>query len=214
MTRRSYQQGHVSQPVRTRQGVAFRIRYRLRNAQGKWTHKSETLHGLAGKKAARAVLDQRIRESENKAIGITDLTVLDFVQAYWRPYLERKHVKPSTKRSYESALKLHIAPMLGNIRVSDVSPLHIESFLKMKLESGAAPKSVRNLLGLLQSIFSLAVDNDLISRSPIRDRHKPQVTRQEKPTWSPLQLKSIVEGAPEQYRSLFQCAMLTGARAR
>jgi hypothetical protein len=63
---------------------------------------SETLHGLSGKKAARAILDQRIRESENKTIEITDLTVLDFVQAYWRPYLERKQVKPSTKRCYES----------------------------------------------------------------------------------------------------------------
>jgi hypothetical protein len=61
VTRQSFQKGYVSNPIRTRQGIIFKIRYRLRTAQG-WRQKSETLHGLTGKKAARAVLDQRIRD--------------------------------------------------------------------------------------------------------------------------------------------------------
>jgi integrase len=65
---------------------------------------------------------------------------------------------------------------------------------------------------LLQGIFSLAVDNDLIARSPVRDRHKPRITRAEKPVWSPEQLRQIVDSVPREHRSLFQCAMLTGAR--
>ena len=82
----------------------------------------------------------------------------------------------------------------------------------MRLKAGASPKTVRNVLGLLQSVFSLAVDNDLIPRSPVRDKHKPRVTRREKPVWTPVQLKSIVEAAPMAFRSFFECAMLTGAR--
>jgi integrase len=140
------------------------------------------------------------------------LTALNFVEAYWKPYLERKQVKPSTKRSYESALKLHIMPRLGGLRLTDISPLHIESLVTAKLKSGSSPKTVRNLVGILQGIFSLAVDNDLILRSPVRERHKPHVTRREKPVWTAEQLKLIVESAPDQYRSLFQCAMLTGVR--
>ena len=56
MTRQSYQQGYVSEPIRTRRGIIFKIRYRVPTAQGKWKQKSETLYGLSGKKAARAVL--------------------------------------------------------------------------------------------------------------------------------------------------------------
>jgi integrase len=67
-------------------------------------------------------------------------------------------------------------------------------------------------VGLLQSIFSIAVDNDLIPRSPVRDKHKPRVCRSEKPVWNTDQLKLIVEAVPDKYRSFFQCAMLTGAR--
>ena len=212
MTRRSYQQGYVSEPIRTSHGVAFRIRYRLRNADGKWIHRSETIYGLPGKKAARAVLDQRIRELETKTVEVTDLTALDFIETYWRPYLERKQVKPSTRRSYESALQRHILPKLGSLRLTDISPLHVESLVTSSLESGSSQKTVRNIVGLLQGIFSLAVDNDLILRSPVRECHKPQVARREKPVWTPVQLKSIIDSAPDQHRSLFQCAMLTGVR--
>jgi integrase len=38
------------------------------------------------------------------------------------------------------------------------------------------------------------------------------VTRHEKPVWSAEQLKLIVDSVPKSHRSLFQCAMLTGAR--
>ena len=212
MTRQSYQQGYVSDPIRTRQGLVFRIRYRLRSANGKWVHKSETLHGLSGKKGARAVLDQRIREAQNRPIEAVDFTVQHIVDALWRPYLDRKQVKPSTKRSYDCELRVHVLPVLGAMRITDVSPLHIEKLLQAKLKSGSSAKTVRNLVGLVQSIFSLAVDNDLIPRSPVRNRHKPRVVRSEKPVWSPEQLKQIVDSVPNSHRSLFQCAMLTGAR--
>lgn len=35
------------------------IPYRVPQADGTWTHKSERLHGLDGKKAARAALEEK-----------------------------------------------------------------------------------------------------------------------------------------------------------
>jgi hypothetical protein len=63
-----------------------------------------------------------------------------------------------------------------------------------------SPRTTRNLLGILQGIFSLAVDNDLIAKSPVRNRHKPTVRSIEKPIWSPVQLREILESTPEKYR--------------
>jgi hypothetical protein len=65
--------------------------------------------------------------------------------------------------------------------MSEVVPLQVEQFLQIKLKAGLSPKTTRNLLGILQGIFSLAVDNDLIARSPVRNRHKPTIRRIEKP---------------------------------
>ena len=50
---------------------------------------------------------------------------------------------------------------------------------------GLSGKTVRNLLLVLQGIFSLAVDNDLILKSPLRKSHKPVYRQREKPIWSP-----------------------------
>lgn len=127
MTRQSYQQGYVSDPIRTRRGFVFRIRYRLRGADGKWMHKSETLENVSGKKAARAVLDQRIREAQNRPIEVVDFTVRHLVDSLWRPYLDRKQVKPSTKRSYDCELRVHILPNLGAMRIGCGSAAYREA---------------------------------------------------------------------------------------
>ena len=71
---------------------------------------------------------------------------------------------------------------------------------------------MRNIVVLLNSIFHLAVDNDLASRSPIRDRHRPVCHRTEKPAWTSEQVRTILDGMPVDYRCLFTCVALTGLR--
>lgn len=66
MTRQfQFQQGYVSDPIKTRNGLVFKIRYRIPAADGKSKHRRETLYGLTGKKAARAVLEERIKSVSN-----------------------------------------------------------------------------------------------------------------------------------------------------
>jgi integrase len=212
VTRQSYQQGYVSRSISTRSGTVFKIRYRVRSANGKWNQKAETLYGLCGRKAARAVLEERIREASSTKLQSSELTLGAFVDAWWKPYLQRKGVKPSTRRNYDSALELHILPVFGDLHIEEIVPLHIERFSQTKLENGLSAKTVRNLLLILQGILSVAVDNDLIARSPIRNRHKPTVDRCEKPIWSPAQLLLILNAAPEGKRAFFACVALTGTR--
>ena len=149
MTRQSYQQGYVSRPIPTRTGTVFKIRYRVRSVDGKWYQKAETLYGLCGKKAARAVLEERIREASSPKPEGSDLSLRAFVDAWWKPYLQRKGVKPSTRRNYDSALELHILPVFGDLHIVEIVPLHVERFSQTKLESGLSAKTVRNpLFGL------------------------------------------------------------------
>lgn len=138
------------------------------------------------------------------------MTLRAFVEKYWRPYLERKSVKLYTRTSYESALTVHLLPSLGGIRIGEIVPLHIEVLLQAKLKSGLAPKTVRNLIGLLQGIFSLAEDNDLIGRSPVRNKHKPSAQRREKPTWTANQVRLVIDAVPTSHRALFATAGLQG----
>ena len=94
MSRNSYQHGYVSNPIRFDNGLKFVIRYRVRTSEGKWRHKAETLYGLSGKKAAQAILNQRISESSTQTTSSPDLTLTQFIANYWRPYLDRQNVRP------------------------------------------------------------------------------------------------------------------------
>jgi integrase len=212
MTRLSFQQGYVSNPLPTRRGPVFKIRYRIRRADGKWKHKSETLYGLAGKKAAKAILAQRIQEASAQKSNVAELTFREFVETHWKAYLDRKQIKLSTRSGYQSALDRHLLPALGGIRLAEIAPLHLEELLSAKTKSGASPKTVCNLVGLLQGIFSLAVDNDLIPRSPVRVSHKPVLKRKERPVWTAEQVHAIVTETPEHLRALIICVALIGVR--
>jgi integrase len=122
---------------------------------------------------------------------------------------------PSTRLGYACALQRHILPALGKLKLTDISPLYIENLIKTKLneKSALSPKTVLNLLRLLQGIFSVAVDNDLIPRSPVRRKHVPHVPKSEKPRWTPEQVRAILDEVPANYRPVFVCLALTGIRA-
>jgi hypothetical protein len=165
MTRRTFQQGYVLNPIRTRNGTAFNIHYRVPAPGGKWKQRSETLYGLSGKKAARAVLEERIKNAAK--IESTDMTPRVFVDTFWKPYLDRKNLKPATRSGYQSVLDYHLFPDLGDFLLSGITPLHIANLIRKKEIQKLSPKSIRNILVVFQGIFNVAMDNDLIQRSPI-----------------------------------------------
>jgi integrase len=208
-----YQKGYVSDPVKTHTGVVFKIRYRVPGPDGKLKHRCETLRGLTGKKAARAVLDDRIKNlSSAPTQQASELTLREFIDAFWKPTLTRKRVKPSTLDGYESVLDCHLLPVLGDLRMIDITPLHVEDFVQRKIADGLAPKTVRNHLMVLRGVFSVAVEQDVIQRSPVRRSHTPESQKKEKPVWSPEQVHKIIQSAPPQYRPLFALVALTGVR--
>jgi integrase len=209
---RSYQQGYVSDALETRRGTIFKIRYRVRTARGKWRQRAETLYGLTSKRAARAVLAERLHEAGSVNPAAAELTLRAFVDAFWKPYLDRRQVKPSTRHGYQSVLQHHILPVLGEMALADIAPINVEELLQKESKNEYSPTTLRNILVLLGGIFHLAEDNDLISRSPVRNRHKPVCRKTEKPAWTPEQVRKILEAVPAAFRCLFICVALTGLR--
>ena len=139
------------------------------------------------------------------------MTLREFMTVQWRPYLERKRMKPSTIQGYECILNKHILPVLGDHQLQQISPVHVEEFVQ-SIEAGMSPKTLRNVLMVSSGMFSLAVDKDLIQRSPIRASHKPDVPEFEKEAWTAVQLKTIIDNVPKNYRTLFVTVAFSGVR--
>jgi len=218
MIRRSFQKGHISKRKTKNHGVVYDIRFRVRSPEGKWKQRCETLNALGEGKVARAkaeeILEFRLREA-NPANGIvipSNMTFRQFADSQWQQYLDRKAVKPSTRASYRTYLNKHIMPVFGEFKLSDITPLHVGELLSKKHTEGLSARSVHHLYRLLDTMFHLAADNDLVQRSPVRKNHKPDFPKANKVAWTPDQVRRIIANSPPRYQALVGTAALLGAR--
>ena len=165
---------------------------------------------MSGKKEARRELRKRLDDS-SPGTPLSEMTLREFMAEQWRPYLDRKRMKASTIHGYECILTKHILPVLGEHQIQQISPVHVEEFVQ-SIEAGLSPRTLRNVLMVLSGMFSLAVDKDLVQRSPIRDSHKPDVPEFEKEAWTAEQVKTIIDNVPKNYRTLFVTVAFSGVR--
>lgn len=67
--------------------------------------------------------------------------------------INRSRIKESTYVKYLSVLEKHIRPCFGGCRPQALTSLMVESFSRDLLDDGLSPKTVRDILAVLQSIL-------------------------------------------------------------
>jgi integrase len=96
--------------------------------------------------------------------------------------LRQKLALAGGRRSYlencGSMQRVHIGPRLGSIRVTDVTTVDVEALAAAMLKKGLSPKSVRNTLTFLHSIFEHALDRGWARENPVRRATRPGRRRQ------------------------------------
>ena len=74
--------------------------------------------------------------------------------AHWREtHLLPERYKPSTLNGYRCCLERHLLPELGPYAIAAISSAEINKLAAKLLRQGLNPKSVRNVLNLLNKIF-------------------------------------------------------------
>ena len=105
-------------------------------------------------------------------------------RARWGP-VARAGIRPTTYDGYESLIRMHVAPALGQVPLRALRPLHIQAFypdlLSTPREGGRTLSSstVRNVHRVLVLAFSWALRWGLISDNPARGTDSPRPRRPE-----------------------------------
>jgi integrase len=91
--------------------------------------------------------------------------------------LRQKQRLGGARRSYlencESMQRVHISPRLGNLAITEIRAAHIDATTNAMLRDGKAPKTVRNVLSFLYSIFEHAIDRGHVRENPVRRATRP-----------------------------------------
>ena len=85
----------------------------------------------------------------------------------------KANVSYNTRRSYSDALRVHILPPLGRIKVRDIKKLHVQQLVNSLLSSGRR-RTAELVLLVLKQLLSAAAESDIVPRSAAQTVRLPQ----------------------------------------
>ena len=166
----------------------------------------------AGQQAGEppAVVLQQSEKAPAKPVQ-KEMTVGEWLDIWVSDYLA--DVKLGTKVHYESVVRLHLKPALGQIPLSQLKPPIIQAFYNRLRAENRSPKYIKNIHGILHRALDVAERVEYVEKNPTSACVIPRVV--EKPV-TPLdmpeqkRLFAALKGNP--FESLFLTAIFTGMR--
>lgn len=115
------------------------------------------------------------------------------LEAYLREWvlLRSAGIRPRTVESYESLIRLHIGPAIGDRKLTKLKSRHIAAMLKSIVDDGHA-RTAQLCYDLLRAAFRSAVDDRRIERSPIEAVKRPKHRTKRGKAWSKAQTRAYV----------------------
>ena len=128
-------------------------------------------------------------------------------------------VKPSSCLRYRGAVRTHLIPTLGHVRLDRLTPGHISEALGLieqkRFKDGAhlSPTTVRRTYDILNNALGQAVEQGLIIANPARALRPPRQERREFATLSELETNRLLDAAQgHPLEALFTLAVRCGLR--
>lgn len=205
----------------TKRGDTFRIKVSLGyDTEHKQIIKSTTFkppQGVTPKKAEK-LAQQFAYEFESRCKDYTELNenmrFSELADWYFENYAPVE-LKESTAYTYKGQYNKHIAPVLGNVKVKDITtPKLTQIMLSYKLN----PATVRKIYIVIQSIFHRGVEQGFIRESPCRNVILPKNRNKKKrPVLDEQQTRdflTLLETKPwdEDVKRIIKVLLYTGMR--
>lgn len=166
------------------------------------------------KKDADAFLDQVKRQMAD-GIYVSDrdtLSVHEAGDAYVQAAITRG-TRPETYREYQRHIRLHINPVIGDMKITKVTERHIFEIIDnvARCSSAALAKAV---LRTLSAIFKEAQKRGWLGRNIIKDKSIRVGGAGRKNAYFPTkaEITRLIECVEDQHRLMLKTAVLTGLR--
>jgi integrase len=122
-------------------------------------------------------------------------------------------VKPTTYESYERMIGNHIKPALGNRKLKNLAPDHVQYFYQKKLDSGLAPGTVRLMHGILHKALEQAVRWGIVPRNVCNATTPPKPNPEEIRPLDAEQARRLLEAScGNRLEALYVLAVTAGLR--
>ena len=162
-----------------------------------------------------------------KAVDVVrsdDYTVAEWLRTWFALYA-KPNIRPTTARSYQGSMELHIIPRIGCIKLNKLTGRDIQKLYKDLMENGRLRKAqkskqpglssttVRGIHMMLHNALDRAVKERLILRNPTEDCIIPKIQKQEMKILHPEDMKAYLEAAEKRgVLPMFYLELVSGIR--
>lgn len=177
------------------------------------TQRQRTVTGKTQKEVQQKLTGIIAQVNAGTYIEPSKQTLSDWLDTWVETYVAFS-VKPYTVDSYRSVCKNHIKPSLGNIKLSALSPLHIQQFyVSFIKDKGLSAKTVKNIHGVLHRALEQAVKLEIIGKNPSNACDLPKVSQKEIEPMDDEQVKLFLQAIKSsKFSCLYQVTLFTGLR--
>ena len=161
---------------------------------------------------------EKLREliAEYRNVELTEasqITVEEWLKKWMDEYMMFS-IREQTWKSYESVIRLHIIPNLGNKKVASLTTTILQKFYNKLLSEGKSGSLVRDAHLILHQAMDVAVKENLIAKNPTSGAKTPKVEYKPKNILNETQLEMFMEAIKEDelWYDFFYTEITTGLR--
>lgn len=164
--------GHI-RPRENKKGKTYQMVLERSAADGKRRRTYETLPVGTTKKEAEKRLREKITELERHGSKQPSQRTLEsWLLEFKEIYVHGNNLAPTTVAGYEDTIHVYVIPVLGQVRLCDLTSLMIQNWVNQISKASPAtgnplsPKTIHNYYLCLKKALDIAVNMELIRENP------------------------------------------------
>jgi integrase len=195
--------------TRHKKSGLYMARYTIQTPTGP---KRKTLYGKTRREVDEKLTKAKADRDGGLVFDANNMKLGEYL-GRWLTDSVRDTVRPTTFERYEQMVRLHICPVLGQLKLKNVTPTHVRGLYREKLDAGLAPRTVQYVHVTLHKALEQAIADGLIPRNVTEAVKPPQVRREEMRPLTAEQVRILFDAAAgDRFEALYVLAVTTGLR--
>jgi integrase len=190
----------------------------FQRADGRWVAsisledgKRRDVYGRTRKEAAEKLL--RLQRDLHAGLPLVreDQTVEQYLTSWINDI--RAHLRIRSFARYDAAVRLHIVPTIGKVKLARLTQQQLESLYAAKLKEGLSPSTVARVHAVLHKALADAERLELIQRNVSSLVRAPRAVRRHMSTFTPEQVQIFLRALKgDPLEAFYVLAITTGIR--
>lgn len=139
-------------------------------------------------------------------------TVKEWLYTWLNTY-KKNNIKPRTFDQYESIIRYHLIPEIGDIRLIDLKETTLQRFYNRLAKEGLSSRTIQLINTVLYGAIKKAIKCGLVIRNVCDAVELPKQKKKERRVLTPEEQESLLEVLKEsEYGAMYIFALFTGLR--